>query len=106
MDSTKEQVRKVLEIDPQSRNSDTRLFQMMLFRYNQSLIFKDEDGDWAIKLRNLYEAPNKSDLQRYRAYWQNEKHLFLPTSSEVRRQRKINEELWHSKMSPSNPSKG
>jgi len=102
--SLKEQVKEVLACDEQSRNSDTRLYQMLLYKHYHSLLFQNTLDKWSITLDNLYEAPSRADTQRYRAYWQNQKNIYLPTSGEVRRQRKINESLWREELSPSNPS--
>jgi len=102
----KQEVYEILEKDIASRDSDDRLYQMILYSFHQSLIFQDQDGDWAIKLRNFKEAPSRSDCQRYRAYYQNDRRVFLPESEEVRRLRKIKEIEYHKQFSPSNPSRG
>lgn len=102
----KQQVLEILKTDEKSRNSDDRLYQMILYVYNRHLLFQNQNGDWAITLKNIPEAPNKSDLQRYRAYWQNSRGMFLPTAQQVLKLRRIKESNLHNEFSPSNPSRG
>jgi hypothetical protein len=104
--TNKDQVLEILKTDEQSRNSDDRLFQMILYVYNRNLLFQDQDGDWAIKLKRLPEAPKQSDMQRYRAFWQNVKRLFLPTSQQVLRLRLSKQERMHDEFVNDNPAKG
>lgn len=102
----KQQVLEILKTDEQSRNSDDRLYQMILYVYNRHLLIKDQDDDWSIKLKRIPEAPSRADLQRYRAYWQNSKGLYLPTCQQVLNLRGIKREQFYNEFSPSNPSRG
>lgn len=106
MSTLRNQVLEVLREDKQSRNSDTRLYQMILYKFHNSLLFKDKNDKWSITLANLAEAPSRYDIQRYRTAIQNVKKLYPPTSEEVLRKRRINQELWHNEFQNSNPSKG
>jgi len=103
--SLKEKVKFILEKHPDSRNSDIKLWQLLIWEFYNSKIVESKDGDKAIKMKELFDLPRFSDCQRYRAN-ENAKHIFLPTSEEVLKQRKINEFWWHTDMSPSNPSRG
>jgi hypothetical protein len=103
----KEKVKYILEKHPDSRNSDIRLWQLLVWEfYNSNIV--EVNGDKAIKMKDLFDLPRFSDTQRHRAYYQNIQHIFLPTSEEVLKQRKINEFYWHTEMSDSrsNPSRG
>jgi hypothetical protein len=85
----KEKVEYVLKRSEKSRNSDTTLMiEIWKWFYSEHL-----SGD-SIPLKSLYEVPNQDDVKRLRAYWQNDKLMYLPTVWEVAKQRKINEEVW------------
>lgn len=90
----REKVLRTLEQDEQSRNSDIRLMQMIWFTYYRNFLFKNELQNWCIRIANLYELPREDNIKRIRAKIQNVDKKFLPTSQEVRKQRKINEEDW------------
>ena len=47
-----------------------------------------------VELKNIMELPREDNVKRIRAKFQNEKKMYLPTSLEVARQRKISEEEW------------
>lgn len=48
-----------------------------------------------IDLKTIIELPREDNIKRVRAKIQNEEHKYLPTTEEVRKQRKISEEEWH-----------
>lgn len=84
-------VAQVLESDPESRNDDRQL----TFKVLQKL--KGGNGKEPIlelKLRDLRKLPAFATITRVRAVIQNELGKYLPTSEEVRRQRRISEETW------------
>lgn len=91
----KEKVLKVLATDPPTRDSDIRLCIAIWERYYpEFLITGSISGDKAVKLRNLFELPREDHVKRIRAQIQNDEGRYLPTSWEVAKQRKINEERW------------
>jgi len=83
-----------LEKYPETRNSDTKLTNAIWLEFYKDKLFSTADGNAAIKLIDLYNLPTQDDVKRIRAKIQNEKHLFLPTSIEIRKKRKIKEEDW------------
>lgn len=102
----KDKILWILSEDEQSRNSDIRLTQMIWYKFHNSKIVELDDGTKAIRLRDLFDLPREDNIKRIRAKIQNDEHKFLPTTPEIRKQRKINEQIWHSYMSPSNPVRG
>lgn len=93
MKNIKAKVEEALTKDEQSRNSDIRCTNYILINHFQGRLFKDKDGDWAIKLKELYNVPSIDDVKRIRALF-NSKGKYLPTSKTVAKQRRINEEEW------------
>ena len=47
-----------------------------------------------VALTSLYELPREDGIKRYRAHFQNDKDLFLPTKIEIAKKRGINEDVW------------
>lgn len=47
-----------------------------------------------VELKNIMDLPREDNVKRIRAKIQNEEKKYLPTSLEVAKQRKINEEDW------------
>jgi len=106
MNNLKQKILWILSEDEQSRNSDIRLTQMIWYKFHNSKLVKLDDGTQAVRLRDLFDLPREDNIKRIRAKIQNEEGKFLPTSAEVRKQRKINEWKWRDQMSPSNPAMG
>ena len=94
----REKVLAVLEAVPESRNSDQYLTLCIWNRYYPGLLTEVElptgQKAKAVLLRNVMELPREDNVKRIRAKIQNEEGKFLPTSWEVAKQRKINEETW------------
>ena len=97
MKNLKEKVKHCLEIDAESRNSDIRLTNKIWLEYYPEKIVSLPDGSVAVRLRDLHDLPREDDVKRVRALF-NSKGKYLPTSLEVAKQRKINEELWRSQL--------
>jgi hypothetical protein len=106
MNNLKQKILWILSEDEQSRNSDIRLTQMIWYKFYNSKIINLDDGTKAVRLRDLFDLPREDNIKRVRAKIQNEEGKFLPTSAEVRKQRKIKEWKWREQMSPSNPAMG
>lgn len=90
----KNKVLAVLEEYPQTRDSDQYLTLIIWKKYYPSRIFKVSNGSSAILLKDIMEMPREDNIKRVRAIIQNVENKFLPTSLEVAKQRKINEETW------------
>ena len=83
-----------LENCPDTRNSDIKLTNFIWINYFPDLVSIDKDGEYTVKLLDLYKLPREDNVKRIRAKIQNEEHLFLPTDPEVRKKRKISEQEW------------
>jgi len=98
----KEKVKHCLEKYPETRNSDIKLTNAIWYEYYRNKLFLDyrdnSSGDLAVRLKDLYNLPREDEIKRIRAYFQNDKKLYLPTSWEVARRRKWKEEEWRSIM--------
>lgn len=85
--------------DVESRNSDITLTIAIWKRFYSSRIKKSaENGKLGVWLEDLFHLPSQDNIKRIRAYFQNDKMKYLPTSIEVVRQRRINEETWRKTM--------
>lgn len=96
----KGQVEYILMNDVESRNSDITLTIAIWKRFYSSKIKKSEaTGELGVYLKDLFDLPREDNIKRIRAYFQNDKMKYLPTSLEVVKQRKMNEEVWRKMMS-------
>lgn len=85
--------------DVESRNSDITLTIAVWKRFYSSRIKKSqESGKLGVYLEDLFHLPSQDHIKRIRAHFQNDKMKYLPTSLEVVKQRKINEEVWRKTM--------
>lgn len=80
------QIRHILEIDEQSRNSDIRLMQVIWYSYHRDKLHTF-DGVLSIKLEDLYTLPREDHIARLRRKIQNNEHQFVPTDRTVAMQR-------------------
>ena len=105
MDNLKERVKTCLNQDEQSRNSDIRLVQVMWYNYHRDKLVELPDKTYAVRLRDLFDLPREDHVSRVRRSIQEEAmrkiekgfmswKVYLPTSVEVVRQRKMNEANW------------
>lgn len=95
IDTLKTQVLKVLEKYPKTRDSDVRLMLVLWQMFYPSRIHKTEPVNRSyIFLHDIMDMPREDNIKRVRAIIQNVENKFLPTSLEVAKQRKINEETW------------
>lgn len=93
-DNLKDKVLKGLEMCPEARDSDIKLTNWIWLHYYPDLIDQDIDGEYTVRLINLYKLPSEDNIKRIRAFYQNVSHIYLPTSEEVRKQRRIGEQEW------------
>jgi hypothetical protein len=105
MINLKYKIEHCLKKYPDTRNSDVKLTNAVWIEFHNNKI-KLIDGKNYVALMDLYDMPRQDDVKRLRAKIQNEENKYLPTSLEVVKQRKINEEKWRNYMSPSNPTRG
>ena len=59
-------VEHCLKKHPSSVNSDKKLCNAVVYEFHNSLLKRDEDGDLTIKLIDLYDVLNFSDVTRIR----------------------------------------
>jgi hypothetical protein len=90
-------VETILRDFPQSRNSDQWLTLKIWATYYPQLIFQYQDRQ-AVLLKDVMELPREDNIKRIRAKFQNVQKMYLPTSLEVVKRRKQNEEEWKSLM--------
>lgn len=95
----KDRVERILQLFPDSRNSDVTLMIHLWKRYFNEKIIHSKDGkEQAINLKSLYDLPREDHIKRWRAKFQNDRLKYLPTSWEVAKQRRINEGVWRAEM--------
>lgn len=90
----KQQVLRILDEFPQSRNSDQWLTIKLWCVFYPSRIVRLENEEPMIRLKDIMDLPREDNVKRVRAIIQNVENKFLPTSLAIVKQRKINEELW------------
>jgi hypothetical protein len=89
----KNQVYNCMVSVPLARNCDVTLCNAVWRAYYHSCIFLAPEGGQAVRLNDLYVLPNIDHISRIRRKIQ-EGGKLLPTNSEVRKKRHINEEEW------------
>lgn len=95
----KKKVGYILEVMPDTRNSDVALTIAIWKTYYPKYIKKGSTGEEGVWLKDIFELPREDNIKRIRAHYQNELGKFLPTSWEVAKQRKIEEARWKAYMS-------
>ena len=103
MKTLKDKVRYCLEKYSDSRNSDITLTLWIWREFYYDSIIKsgeaiEQNGRMYISPKLLFILPREDNIKRIRAYFQNNKKLYLPTNLEVVRQRKQNEEEWRKQL--------
>lgn len=95
INTLKNQVLKTLEKYPKARNSDVVLMLNLWVTYYPSRIHRDNpESPSFVYLRDIIDLPREDLIGRVRRIIQNVENKFLPTSLEVVKQRKINEQIW------------
>jgi len=90
----KEKVLQGLIQCPEARDDDIKLTNWVWLNYYTDRISKNEQGEYVVRLIDLYKLPREDNVKRIRAHIQNVEHNYLPTSEEVRKKRKISEQEW------------
>lgn len=98
IDTLKYKVEKILQEIPETRNSDIALTIEIWKRFYPTFITPNRVGFDSVRIEDMYFLPREDNVKRIRAQFQNDKLLYLPTSLEVVKQRKINEEVWRKSM--------
>ena len=93
MINLKEKVEYCLKKYPTTRNDDVALTIDVWWEYHREYL-KKIDGEYYVKCKDLKNLPREDNVKRVRAIIQNKEHKYLPTSLEVAKKRKINEEAW------------
>lgn len=93
-DNLKDKVLQGLEKCPEARDNDIKLLNWIWLNYYSDCISKNEQGEYVVRLIDLYRLPREDNVKRVRAFYQNNQGKFLPTSEEVRKQRRIGEQEW------------
>lgn len=95
INTLKNQVINILEKYPRTRDSDVRLMLTLWMIHYPSRIHKDDpEAPAFVYLKDIMDLPREDNIKRVRAIIQNVENKFLPTSLEVAKQRKINEQVW------------
>lgn len=98
----KKQILEVLASTTEARNSDQYLTLCIWNRYypqyvqevNREVPGKEPEKVRMVSLRDIMILPREDNVKRIRAIIQNVEKRYLPTSAAVRKQRKINQEVW------------
>ncbi len=104
IDTLKSQVLKIMKEYPKARDSDQWLTLKIWCMYYPSRIHYIDgitESPYAF-LRDIMDLPREDNVKRVRAIIQNVDKMFLPTSLEVAKQRKINEQEWRDYILKSN----
>lgn len=78
----------------ETRNSDITLLIKVWEEFYPQRIKTGKGGERGVWLRDLYDLPREEHVRRIRAVIQNEEGKYLPTDPAVRKQRRINEDVW------------
>ena len=93
-------VYEILHDQENARNSDKSLLAVYIWRYCKKLLTGLGTDDPKLPLKNFDKLPSIKSIMRARRMVQNEKGEFLPTSKQVRKQRRIKEEEYRTKEVP------
>lgn len=93
-DNLKDKVLQGLAQCPEARDDDIKLTNWIWLNYYSDHISKNEQGEYVVRLIDLYRLPREDNIKRVRAHIQNIEHSYLPTSEAVRKQRRIGEQEW------------
>lgn len=93
-ETLKDKVLMVLQNNEDSRNNDVILWLKVLdLSWHRTKYIIEWDQKYIRIPMEGFEI-KQSDVQRIRAFIQNKKKLYLPTSEEVRKARKISQDSW------------
>jgi len=91
----KQKILRMLASYPETRDCDIELTTRIWKEYYQTkLKLREADARYYVALDDLFVIPREDHIKRIRAVIQNVEHKYLPRKMEVRRKRKIAEEVW------------
>ncbi len=83
------------------RNSDKKLIAFVWYTFFQKLLFKDADGDWCVKIKNIMHLPSTETIRRVRQKFQAENKYLA--DSDVKQERMMREvDMRHEMVKPVN----
>jgi hypothetical protein len=77
------QVKSMLSIFPDARNSDITLTIKLWENFYPSMIHNSERLGEVVRIIDLFDLPREDNIKRIRAKIQNEERLYLPTDIKV-----------------------
>lgn len=89
----KKMVYNTLQNIPEARNNDINLMITIWKKYYWKYFFYN-NSNLSINVADIYSLPTQDNIKRIRSEIQNQEHLFLPTSLEVAKKRKMLEQTW------------
>lgn len=95
LEKTQAMVKKILEADEYARNSDTYLYRIVLYKYGKEIgiDFGAMPTDTFYKVKDELGVPKFKSVERARRKIQ-EEHPELDGCAKVKKQRKINEDVY------------
>lgn len=96
----KKQVEYILETEKETRNSD-KLLTIRLWNEFYSDFLARICGyvgtrETYVKLNDILELPTTTSISRLRRQIQNDEHKFVPTTWEIAKHRRMQEDVWRS----------
>lgn len=89
------QILQILEEHPRARDNDTYLTLKIWSTFYEKYCDKTDPKNPSVHFQDILTTlPREDNVKRIRAKIQNEEHKFLPTTIEVVRARKQNEDVW------------
>ena len=80
----KQRVEYILNLIPETRNSDKRLTIEIWKEYYEGFLCWDKDSEqWMVCLEDVMDLPSQDGIKRVRAVIQNDEHRLVPTSQTV-----------------------
>lgn len=93
IDKLKEKVEIILKNVSRSREDDQYLTLCIWVKYYPEFLFKNELGEYCVKLSDTLKIPKQDNVKRIRAKF-NSQGLYLPTNPNVIKKRKILDKQW------------
>lgn len=87
-DNLKDKVLQGLAQCPEARDDDIKLTNWIWLNYYADHISKNEQGEYVVRLIDLYRLPREDAVKRLRAKF-NEQGKYLPTNKEVLKKRRL-----------------
>lgn len=99
MDLTK-QIEQILKAHPRARDDDKWLTLKIWATFYESRIDRTDPQNPKVSLRDIMDVlPREDSVKRIRAWFQNVKKLYPPTSIEIVKKRRQNEDRWREQIS-------